>query len=908
MNILQLLLPTVPFGQPYSTNISIDPNSLPSGGLLTTGSSQIKSFTVTIPTNLPPGIGYTVGGYSLSQLNVTVNSTGPYTLNGSPNNTLSGNSYVIPVSIVGGFIVPPTITLTGVCNTTGLYTGNQFIITANTTAGGSVDLYGNATIPTASTYSSTQTYTLTCIQQINLSNLTVDQGDFVTQLQTALANKQSWAGNLTTETSETIIELVATIAAFDSTRVIRATENAFPQLAQNDAAILAGAILSGVRLARKLPAQALVNLSNTASTSITILPYTQFSGAGAQWFNTQTITIPALGSIANVALYEGTINITYGTGTGKPNQMWISNEDSFTISDQDVVIKVNGTVLEKTFGGLWNAAGTSAYGEFTLKDGRAIAQFGTASYGYSPATSDTIAIQYCVTSGSLGNTLSTIGSSVVTVALVGAASQAVPYPTISGTFVTNPSGGADELPASTYKTISAGSFGTYGSAVTKPQLQSIAKNYPGIADVIVKVQRDIDPSSLYLMNTAQVSLLPTGGVTWTQAQTSAYFNYLNQNTMYSTQYVLITPSAIPVVVAANVYVINTVQSLAAIQETLTNAITAYLSPRTGILGLNMYLSDLDTLIKNAAPGVVDYVDIVYPTADMLVTAPSTPPILYALNPTTPTAGVSALTTGAYAYSVGVSAVSPVFTGNTFTVGAGGASLSSAQSGYFVEITYSGSASPIALPSPGGNSGVSYTIYNQNTLSSTITTASGAIILSGVSSTSIGVAPNTEVYLVSDGTNWLATVGTYNLDVGAPSSWVYPVYGTSLANGTQYIDLTWPITTGQSYTVYGRTATLSNTIGVLATISASQVASLVAAGVTPGPSTSTSGSPIVIATPFWVSNIGRLSFRDNGMTPVAPIPSLTGITNVGVRYNSLATTGLPTGISSNPYINVYYTSR
>ena len=75
---------------------------------------------------------------------------------------------------------------------------------------------------------------------------------------------------------------------------------------------------------------------------------------------------------------------------------------------------------------------------------------------------------YCTTEGAFGNNYTTVGSNI---SISG-------YSKVSGKSLENPSGGANQKSTLAYKNSTAGSFGTYGSAVTKSQYQAIVNTYP----------------------------------------------------------------------------------------------------------------------------------------------------------------------------------------------------------------------------------------------------------------------------------------------------------------------------------------------------------------------------------------------------------------------------------------------
>lgn len=468
-----------------------------------------------------------------------------------------------------------------------------------------------------------------------LSTLTQDFDQFVTQFQSALQNQPSWVGNLTTQTSQTLIEYISTIGTFAQGRITRAYEDSYAETAQSDDAILSIAQMQGLRLTRFLPASATAVLTSTATVSLA--PLTQFNCAGSYFFNRQQLTLVA-NTPQTVTLYEGQV-YSYGmNGLGTERQTWVSTQDKFTISDQDVWVQINGTFIPKSFGTLWNYDGQPAFADLTLSDGRLLIQFGNlgginGQFGTIPQINDQVVISYPVTRGSSGNSLLTAGKAVTVQG----------FPTISGTMSSNPTGGANDKSIIAYKNVASGAFGTYSSAVTKSQYQAIIATYPGVVDAVTQAQREINPGDLKWMNVIRISALTSSP--WSQAQIQSFLDYCQSVTMYAGYFLWQDPIAIPRDVSVDVYVYNSAIPTQ-VQQNSANAITKLFAPRPGLLMTNFYISDLIEVIANASPGLVSYVNVNLPTGPMIVTSPESPKASFTIVP-----GGGTLGPLVYAYSV-----------------------------------------------------------------------------------------------------------------------------------------------------------------------------------------------------------------------------------------------------------------
>ncbi len=527
-----------------------------------------------------------------------------------------------------------------------------------------------------------------------LSDLTADVDDFVTQFNTVLASKPTWVGNLTTQTSTTIVELISSVGAFAQGRIIREAEDAFSETAQSDSAVRSITIQQGLRMARYLPASAPASL--TSPVDVTLPPLTQLSSGGSYFFNREQITLLATVATA-VTLFEGQLFSYQLYGLGTDRQSWVSSQDSFTVSDQDVIVQVNSIIIPKAYGGLWNFDGLPGYADLTLSDGRLLLQFGNSGgssaqfgnlqqFGTIPGTNDLVTISYPVTQGASGNNLTVSGKPV----------SVTGFPLITGTFSANPSGGANDNPVIAYKNVAAGGFGTYQSAVTKSQYQATMVTYPGITDVVTQAQREINPSDYRWMNVVRVSALTASP--WSQDQINDFIAYCQTVTMYAVYLLWQVPIPVPRDVDIDVYVFNSATP-SAVQTAVETAIQNLFAPRPGILMTNFYVSDIEDAAKNSSTGLISYVIVNEPTGSMIVTAPESPQITYTIVP-----GAGTLGPLVYAYSIAT----------TLTDGTVGAP----SSWTFPQITAPGDTNAIVLTWPAVVNAATYTVYGRDPDSNT----------------------------------------------------------------------------------------------------------------------------------------------------------------------------------------------
>lgn len=471
-------------------------------------------------------------------------------------------------------------------------------------------------------------------KQLIISDMSMDFDQFVSDFESYLQKKGSWKGNLTTMTGQTLIELVAALGTFDQTKINRAFQDCFAETAISDSAIRACAVMQGVRMTRRLPAQIEVEL--TAPRGLVIPAYSQFQCAGYSFFNREAFKF--LGGeedtvTLTVTMYQGEVVIYEITGNGTNLQAWVSSEDNFVVSDRDVKVEINDEEIPVSYAGLWNYKNQPACQDLTTSTGRLIIHFGTnemsvvrisdlteiepITYGTVPGINDTVRITYCTTEGASGNNYITLDN---TVTIDG-------YDDVEGTALTNPRYGSAEKSTLTYKNNTASSFGTYGSAVTKAQYSAIVNTYPGVIDTITQAQREINPGDLQYMNVIWVTGVTTEP--WNATQKQEFCKWCEKQSMYSTRFVWVDAEGVPREISMRVYCFNSAV-LTTVEDNVKRAIFDLFKARPGILMTNIYRSDIiNAALKSDAN--ISYVTLEEPTVDFIVTPPTSPLLSFKIN-------------------------------------------------------------------------------------------------------------------------------------------------------------------------------------------------------------------------------------------------------------------------------------
>lgn len=472
---------------------------------------------------------------------------------------------------------------------------------------------------------------------INLSGARPDFEDIRAQLQAQLGTKGSWAGILTTQTGQTLIDFIATIGAANNIKGLRYSQDAFAETSMSDRALYAIADMQGLRLTRKYPASLAVTLTykktvGTDPDTITLPAFTQFQGAGTYWYTRQAYVCSANGSIP-IQLNQGYIVEITQKGLGTDYQTFISQETGFTVADNDVYVWINGNPVTKTLQGVWLFKQQRAFLDRTTPMGQLKIQFGNETYGTKPRTTNTIRIVYAVTSGYDGNAINVTGARLSQVNNV--------LPGVTYTITGTPSGGANEPDARIYKRVSSSNFGSFGSAVTRSQYVAAALEYPGIVDAKMFSQRELDPTDVKLMNTVKV--VPITSAPWNTTQKDTFLAAMQDRTMYTNRFYWADPTAINRTVKVHLYCYGWA-TLSDCEASAEDAIRELFKAKQGILGYDHAISDIVDVVKASNPGI-EFLDVLSPTQDMQVSGrPMFAPTLTELSGGT-------LNAGSYIYSV-----------------------------------------------------------------------------------------------------------------------------------------------------------------------------------------------------------------------------------------------------------------
>lgn len=340
---------------------------------------------------------------------------------------------------------------------------------------------------------------------LTLSQAKPDFESLVIQLQLFLNSRATWSDLLTSSTGETLIEMMAAVGTFNQFALEVAAREGFLDSAVRESSIYAITRMLGVRIGRKSPAGCDVVLTRSGDLTYSrMIPrFTLFTVNGLSFFNRYPILFEQNSATATAKLFEGTVRVQSFAADSTAFREIYLNEPGFVVSNQDVeVLMIAGSgeseVWTSIDDGIWTASSSDrVYYDATSGEGDVILAFGDGYSGSLPSIGSNIQITYIVTNGSISNN----GGAAFEVACP-------QYDFVSGVTTSKMSGGADEKPASYYKSMAPHIFRAKKRAVNPMDYKAIASDYPGVAAVSVQAQKDIAPGDLRWMNVVRMCILP----------------------------------------------------------------------------------------------------------------------------------------------------------------------------------------------------------------------------------------------------------------------------------------------------------------------------------------------------------------------------------------------------------------
>ena len=464
--------------------------------------------------------------------------------------------------------------------------------------------------------------------------LSTTQPDFESikqQLIVDLSTRDAWKDIITASGGGTVIDFVASIGAYGQAGIIAALQETNLDTASLASSITLLMRMLGVHILRKVPAKVDVTIDSIFATkygstygnTLLIPSFTQFTLGNVQFFNPETIIFEPSVSSIQTTLKQGVVSAYPIISTGLPFQRFEMGNGDFAISDTDVYsYQPDGTEYKRVTDGLYKYnADDLVWYENTTPEGNVEILFGNDLYGAIPPVNNILTFVYVTTSGATANSTIVGATGGITsfssyvpdrisfsnstdYANYGAAViDSVDVTAISGIY-----GGQDEKDNEFYRAVGPYLGSGRKGMIRKPEHYAKALEFPGIVDVLIRNQKDVDPYNRNYINCVFVTPLmsnnlPMDGKTWLD-----FVDYMSENQIWRVDWVLAQPTMIPLPIDVSVYGTQD-SNLSAIKTYATSAIIQAYGLHRGSLGSSFYLSDLTSYLNLNFQNVkVDYVE------------------------------------------------------------------------------------------------------------------------------------------------------------------------------------------------------------------------------------------------------------------------------------------------------------
>lgn len=469
-----------------------------------------------------------------------------------------------------------------------------------------------------------------------LSFLRPDFEGIKLQLISILREKGSWKDIIQAGVGETLIEFIATIAAYSQGAIQRALQENMLDTARLKSSIYTITRMLGVHIGRKVPSSTLTRLTCEADNKNMRVPkYSQFSINGLNFYNRDDIVFTPQHTSTDVVLYEGTVNITAYTSSGRPFQSFEIGGDDFMVADVDITcIDSNFTEYKRVTNGLWHyGASDKVFYENTTPNGNVECRFGNGVYGAIPTVDTTLNFVYTTTSGSYNDTTRT-QLAVTLLAVNDTVASRIRRSTTSdelsernrvtasvrGYTLEPISGGGDEEDEEFYRALAPFIRRADGRAVTRMDHYAVALTCPEvkIADIYFQGQQELAPANRNFINVVGITALKKNGDHLTNNEKSRFLKWFEERAIWRCQYQWIDPTPVYIDVIANVFC-GPGADLPRIESFLEYKLKELMAVRRGSLGYSEYQSDIFNVLKTKYTSMkVDYVDLIEPTIASVV--------------------------------------------------------------------------------------------------------------------------------------------------------------------------------------------------------------------------------------------------------------------------------------------------
>lgn len=434
----------------------------------------------------------------------------------------------------------------------------------------------------------------------SLSSTVADFDAIRQQLIDTLTTYQSAKTAISAQTMTMLLEWVAGGTAYNQLAVERAVQELRRDDASDPLTIYKMARTLGVPILRYRPGVVTVLFTNpTPATPVSIPAYSQFVINGVTFVNTAAIAFAAGVATLTVTLTEGTRIDQSFTASGQPYQV-ITLGAGFNLSNDLLLLSVNGVAYQRVTNGLWNYGPTDlVFNDSTTPSGGIQITLGSGINGVQPTAGATLAVTAFQVAGASTNTTAT-GLPVVVSAVAGGGSSGG----VTGVTTTAITGAENDRSIDYYRFAIPQIFAAAQRCVRRSDF-TLLTQYPQVQEVRAVGEADVARGD-YRWNTT-VGVVVRTAVAFTQAQKDAFVAYAQSTfTVYGFNLIWIDPEAVLVRPIIELVVDPLYDSGAVIASVQYNINSFYANRRTTpILGKVWYPGSLSTLITSV-PGVVDF--------------------------------------------------------------------------------------------------------------------------------------------------------------------------------------------------------------------------------------------------------------------------------------------------------------
>lgn len=436
---------------------------------------------------------------------------------------------------------------------------------------------------------------------VKLSTIHPDQVDIRTQLESILLTNKVWKDLIPAETGEILIKFIAGVGATNQYTIERAVQECFLETAKSPQNILTITRLLGVRIKRASPNKVKMNVTvPLGENTLNYGKYTQFTIDGQYKFYNKEPIVVRPGTTQSIELTEGELVIHQYTSDGTAFQQYLIG-DSFTSSDDECRVFINGNEWERMTSGIWKAENEqNVFSDQTTQIGSMEITFGNTVNGTIPPINSSIVIHEYIVSGT-----TTLDERSELEVKCDSDNQ---FKAKTTTIIT----GGDSAPTSNFYQLIGARLGRAGERfVTRSDYSAGLLAYPGVIASTVKGEHEFNPPNLNMMNIIRMYLLTTHE--WSEDEEAEFMKWLEQYCMLGCKHILEPVEAIPLKIVSKV-LISTGYTTEDVRERVTNALRAKYALTDSSLEKPAYRSDIHQTIMNVT-GVLHNV-LEEPTTDI----------------------------------------------------------------------------------------------------------------------------------------------------------------------------------------------------------------------------------------------------------------------------------------------------